>query len=291
MDRFQRILVALARRDSDAQLIQYARMVAGLAPKATFDFVHVDERGSEPAQLSELETSVTRHFAEGAAHTCRIVAGHREDELLRLAMETSADMILLGHQPSHSSRRALARRLAMKAPCSIWMAPNGSPAEIRRVLAAIDFSSASAEALVVATSIAQRRGLRECEALHVYFETSLAGVDEYREDVRGREQEAFHKFIRGLELHGVEVRPRFEESPNVAHAIARAAAEDRADLVVMGTRGMSRSASILLGSQSEHAIMESRVPVLVVKKKGERLGFLKLWLQHALGPHPGPRFG
>jgi nucleotide-binding universal stress UspA family protein len=291
MERFQRILVALARRASDAPLLRYARMVAGLVPGAMFHFAHVDERGSTPTKLSELEESVASHFAAAAAHDCRIASGHREDELLRLAMETSADMILLGHQPSHSSRRALARRLAMKAPCSIWMVPNGSPADVRRILAAVDFSPASAEALVVATSIAQRRGLASCEALHVYFETSLAGVDEYRQDVRGREQEAFNEFLRGLELHGIEVQPRFEESPNVSHAITRAVAEDRADLVVMGTRGMSRSASILLGSQSEHTIMEIHVPILVVKKKGERLGFLKLWLEHSLGAHPGPRFG
>lgn len=287
MKRFERILVALAQRDQDT-LIRYAKMIGDLLPSSIFDFVHVDEKGR--AELENMRNAVTSGFGAGRA-ICRIVPGHREDELLRLTIETSADLILLGHTRGHSGRRSLARRLAMKAPCSIWMAPDSSPAKLDGIIAAVDFSPASAQALVVATSIAQRRGLGWCEALHVYFDSSLAGVDEYRADIRAREEEAFAEFMRDLDLHGVRVKPRLEESPNVSHAIARAVAEDRADLVVMGTRGMTPSASILLGSQTEQTLMESQVPVLVVKQKGERLGFLKLWLEHALGSHPDPRFG
>jgi nucleotide-binding universal stress UspA family protein len=288
MERFQRILVALAQRGQDVSLIQYAKMIGDLVPSAVFDFVHVDGNGR--GGLDTLQDAVIQHFGTSRAY-CRILSGHREDELLKLVVETSADLILLGHAKSHTGRRSLARRLAMKAPCSIWMVPDGSKAKLDRIIAAVDFSPTSAQALVVATSIAERRRLGWCEALHVYFEQSLAGVDEYRADIRGREEEAFAEFVKDLNLHGVKVKPRFEESPNISHAIARAVAEDRADLVVMGTRGMTPAASILLGSQTEHTLMETQVPVLVVKQKGERLGFVKLWLEHALGSHPGPRFG
>ncbi len=288
MGRFEKILVALAQRESDIALVHYAKMIGDLVPSAFFDFVHVDERGH--GRLNKLQDTVALHFGTGRAR-CQILTGNRDDELLRLAVDSSTDLILLGHTRSNTGRRSLARRLAMKAPCSIWLVPDGSPVKLDRIIAAVDFSPASAHALSLATSIAERRGLDSCEVLHVYFDTSLAGVDEYRPGIREREKETFAKFVQDLELHGVKVKPRFEESPNVSHAIARAAAEDRADLVVMGTRGMTPSASILLGSQSEHTLMETQVPVLAVKRKGERRGFLKLWLEHALGSHSGPKFG
>ena len=287
MDRFERVVVALAHTDTDAALLRYAKMVSALAPSAVFHFVHV----GDTAALPDIEACVAANFGTGGNGYCHVAPGHREDQLLHMSMEVVADLILVGHQPSHSGRRSLARRLAMKAPCSIWLAPDGSPPEIRRILAAVDFSHPSSNALVVATSIAERRGLSYCDALHVYFDASIAGLEEYQVHVRGREQDAFAEFIEDLELHGVEVRPQFEESASVPHAIARAVAAGGVDLVVMGTRGLSRAASILLGSEAEQTMIDSRVPLLVVKKRGERMGFLKLWLEHGLDSPGGAKFG
>jgi nucleotide-binding universal stress UspA family protein len=189
-------------------------------------------------------------------------------------------VILVGHRKKISGRRALARRLAMKAPCSVWLAPEGSPAQINGILVAVDFSHHSEHAVSIATAIAQRRNLASCRALHVYFNPSIAGIEEYQSHVRGREQEAFDEFIGDLDLHGVSVTPVFEESPSVSHAIQRSVDQGGVDLVVMGTRGLSRSASILLGSQSEDTIMETHIPILVVKRRGERMGLLDVLLEH-----------
>jgi sulfate permease, SulP family len=46
----------------------------------------------------------------------------------------------------------------------------------------------------------------------------------------------------------------------------------------MATRGRSRSSSILLGSVTEEMILETRVPILVVKHFGARLGVLQALL-------------
>ena len=288
MELFDRVLVALARRDSDAALMRYAKCVADLVPSAVFYFVHVDETSSGE---EDFEEKIAANFGIGPRVTCRVVPGHREDELLRQAADTCADLILLGHRKDHSGRRSLARRLAMKAPCSIWMVPDESPARISNILVAVDFSHPAAHALSIAAALASRRGLDAVSALHVYFDASLAATEEYQMEIRGREEEALGEFLRDLDLHGVRVQTRFEESSNVSHAIARAAVEDRVDLVVMGTRGMTRSASILLGSESEQAIINTQIPLLVVKRRGERQGFLKLWLEHGLDMPGGPKFG
>jgi hypothetical protein len=61
------------------------------------------------------------------------------------------------------------------------------------------------------------------------------------------------------------------------------------DLLVLGTRGRSASAAVLLGSESDHALLESTIPVLVTKDRGERLGVLRALLERDF--EATPRFG
>jgi nucleotide-binding universal stress UspA family protein len=166
----------------------------------------------------------------------------------------------------------------MKAPCSLLLAPQGSPPRLTRILTAVDFSQHSANALSTATALAKAGGMTSCLALHVYFDSTLTASGEYSQVTRGREEEAFGAFVAPLDLHGISVKPLFEDSASVSHAIGRAAAAEGVDLIVMGTRGLGRSASVLLGSESEQTLMETRVPVLVVKEPGGRHGLLDVLL-------------
>jgi nucleotide-binding universal stress UspA family protein len=86
------------------------------------------------------------------------------------------------------------------------------------------------------------------------------------------------------------LRPLFVESPHVAETICRLAEERQADLIVMGTRGRSRSAGILLGSETEETIVHTRVPVLAVKRFGNRLSFLQALLDKRFREREGPKF-
>jgi hypothetical protein len=71
----------------------------------------------------------------------------------------------------------------------------------------------------------------------------------------------------------------------------RVAAAEHAELVVMGTRGLSSSSAVLLGSESEQMLIETDRPVLVTKHRGERLGVLEALLDRDLQPKEEPRFG
>jgi nucleotide-binding universal stress UspA family protein len=183
----------------------------------------------------------------------------------------------VGHKHQTPGRRAIARRLAMKAPCSVWMVPEGSPAAISRILAPLDFSDHSEDTLRVAVALARLSGA-ECVPLHVYFNEAVATYEGFDEVLRGQEQAAYERFIANIDCAGISLTPLFEEGANVAHVIGRVAERIAADLIVMGTRGRSRSASILLGSVTEAAIMESRLPLLAVKHFGARMGVLEALL-------------
>jgi nucleotide-binding universal stress UspA family protein len=215
-----------------------------------------------------------------------VPAGSHLDRLLEAAGESSSDLILVGHRRTARGRRSSSRRLAMKAPCSVWMVPEGVPPRISAVLAAADFSQPSAHAVSLATLIAQRAGLGKCAVLHV-IPPNVLSFDAVEQKEVGR---AFERFLNPLDLHGVDIRQVVVEGGSVAGAAAHNVASNGVDLLVLGTRGRSPSAAVLLGSESEGVLLESTVPVLVTKDRGERLGILSALLGREF-PTGEPQFG
>jgi len=285
---FERMMVGVGHPGLEAGLLRYARMLMERISPAEIHFVHVlgpptltpgSAFVSYDAARRELENAVARHFSDTGGRAVvrtRVLSGIRVDQLLEFAAENSCDLILVGHGRATGGRRSLARRLAMQAPCSLWMAPEGSEPQIGAVLAAIDFSEPSALALCAATFIAARGDHSECVALHVNSNDSRGRENDGLAGACGAD--ALARFIAPLDPHGILVQPEFEESPGVASGIDRAARRHNASLIVLGTRGQTESVAILLGSESEQVLMESRVPVLVVKQRGERLGLLRILL-------------
>ena len=288
MHRYQNFMVALARTDEDAVLIRYVTMVAKLGTANEVRFVHVTAAAdgtlagpSHDQVVADLQASVQRHSAGMPASVqvaYDVLSGPITDQLLAQAADKQIDLLFLGHRLDPPGRKPLARRLAMKAPCSVWMVPQDSKAALRRILVPVDFSESAADSLRVATSLAALSREADCLALHVYFNEAVITYEEYGRVLRGQEEQAFQQFILPIDCHGVKVTPFFKEGVNVAHIIDRTAEQQGVDLIVMATRGRSRSSSILLGSVTEEMILASRVPILVIKHFGARLGVLQALL-------------
>jgi nucleotide-binding universal stress UspA family protein len=299
MHRYRHLVVGLALTDADVRLLGYAAQIARLGSVREVRFVHVlpptayGQVHDHDRVLTALQEQVRKHFAdvpERVQRYCDVLKGPLLDRLLSFSAEQEVDLMLVGHRRDRPGRGALSRRLAMKAPCSVWIVPDGSPATIQRILMPVDFSEPAADAVQVGTSLAQLVGLKECQALHVYFNEAHATYAEYEEVLRGEEAKAFAQFIAPLNLHGVRVTPLFQEGAHVAHVIHRVAQEERIDLIVMPTRGRSRSAAILLGSVTEETIVETRIPLLVVKHFGAQLGVLQALLDRSFRTRQSPQF-
>ena len=277
MHRFRKLAVALQQAPEDAALIRYAAQVAALGTAESLRFVHVAQLASktldEPAKLAaqrSLQTTVDSSLPGGTQNLDvghDVLAGPLTDELLRYVADQKIDLVLVGRARKDGGRQSLARRLAMKAPCSVWMVPESATAPIRRILVPIDFSDHAEDTLRVAVSLARLCGA-ECLPLHVYFNEAVITYEGYDQVLRGEEEAAYRKFVAPIDVSGVEMKPIFEEGPNAPHTIERVAQQVGADLLVMGTRGRSRSAAILLGSVTEETMLSTRLPLLAVKHFG-----------------------
>jgi nucleotide-binding universal stress UspA family protein len=293
--RFQHLLVGLSGTDTDFGLLRYAAMVVRLGTTKNVQFLHVQstETPSNNAQLkTSLQADIDKHFAgvpNGVKKQLDVVSGPILDQLLAAAAK-STDLIMIGHRREHPGRYALARRLAMKAPCSVWMVPEGSPPKLDQILVPVDFSDHAADAMRVCTSMAQLAGHGVCFGLHVYFNEARVTYSEYDQVLRGREHQAFESFIADVDCGHVCVKPLFEEGVNIPHVINHVANANNCDLVIMASRGRSPSAAVLLGSVTEETIIETRVPLLVVKHFGTQMGFLQALWARTLGREAEPQY-
>jgi len=137
----------------------------------------------------------------------------------------------------------------------------------RLVICGVDFSSASAKALRSAAAIA-RRGHGRLVVLFVE-DAMLAAAARAAGDPRASTASttpALERFVK--KALGRTARPRRLELAravgNSADEILKVATRRRADLIVLGTRGIGNAARFLLGSTAERVLRHARVPVLTV---------------------------
>jgi nucleotide-binding universal stress UspA family protein len=296
MEPFRRITIAVDRSPADSALWQYASgVIAAAASDACIEIgaVHVlpveDAHSVATAPgathreaLEDLQAAAARHLRTHARVSCHVLAGSRLDRLLQFAAEWRSDVIVAGQQRDGRGRRSLCRRLAMQAPCSLWMVPSGSPSSISALLTAVDFSPASAQAATVSTLLACRFQLDSCTGVYVESDCVLALDETVRTRVRQEGEAAFQRFLQPLDLHGVPMRRKIVASRSVACGLLRAAADEQADLVVMGARGLSSSSAVLLGSEAEEMLALTDRPVLLIREQGQRLDLLEALLDRDL---------
>ncbi|MBI4906682.1 MAG: universal stress protein [Acidobacteria bacterium] len=283
---YERILVPLvAANDSVREVVRRFRTSS---PKVEVYYLDVIPRG---VRGSEAHLRLESAAAHGVPLPETIVRqGNVLDELLSAAQELNVDLIIAGDAPKGDKHRSLVRRLAMQAPCSVMMTTGTALRGVSRILAPVDFSDCSADALRTAASLAVEWKAASVTPLHIYFEGAVATYEEHEVEAAESEDLSLQRFVARKAQARVLYEPMTVESPHIAETIVRVASEGKYDLIVMGTHGRSPSSAILLGSHAEKVFLESKVPVLGVKHFGAKMPLreaFRLWRARDTEPHFG----
>ena len=141
---------------------------------------------------------------------------------------------------------------------------------IQNILVPIDFSDHSGRALDMAVSLAKELGAK-LELLHSYQLATGAispyGVvipESFDRGVREAAASQLEQWREKAAAEGVEVKARLC-STYPSRGIVDAAEELGADLIVMGTRGLSGIKHVLLGRVAERVLRRAPCPVVTVK--------------------------
>jgi nucleotide-binding universal stress UspA family protein len=141
-----------------------------------------------------------------------------------------------------------------------------------RILVPTDFSAPSDAALAHARKLAWtcNAALHLLHVLEDIVDTASFGSEVFvpdSPDVRAGRIEAAHTRLAHRVGTGDDERPRATTDVIVgssARAIARYAADNGFDLIVMGTHGRTGFAHLVLGSVAEHVVRTAPCPVLTV---------------------------
>jgi len=88
-------------------------------------------------------------------------------------------------------------------------------------------------------------------------------------------EKEFQNLISSCYVKEFEIQPYYVLNSSPSKAILEAAKNLNVNLIVIGARGRSRAAAILLGRVTEKLIWNASIPVLAVKKKGTGMSLLQ----------------
>lgn len=204
--------------------------------------------------------------------------GARFKELMQVAEETSADMLILGSRGADSTSHRvskLASNCVRKAPLEVMMVRKAHVTPFTSVCAFVDFSDESQAVVDRATYIARLEKARLMLA-HVYLPPwKVMHYMSSTELPSKSEQEAYRRKIIDdlenlvaplrMEEQGVDVGYELIESSEKVVGVDEYIEEAHFDLVVINTRGRTGIKRILLNTIAEHIVRTSPCSVLALK--------------------------
>ncbi len=233
--------------------------------------------GANPPAFRDILAGDLKERCRGLFNRARVrvvvktVWGGADVELLDLAKEQEADLIVVGTRQQRGLKRfylgSVSREVLYHAPVSVACVPeSGAPTRglagarpFRRVLVPTDFSRFGNGAIPYAYGALHRGG--EVGLVHVTVDSASKNAAVH-ERLAGR----LRHLIPGEAVgRGIETRVEVVEHRSPAVAIAQAAERFRADLICMGSQGRTGLTKTLLGSVTREVLARSRRPVMVIR--------------------------
>jgi nucleotide-binding universal stress UspA family protein len=205
--------------------------------------------------------------------------------ILDFAEERDIDLIVMG---THGRRGlgylflgSVAEKIVRRAKCPVLTVRESRhprPVDRRtRILAPVDFSESSLQALSHAKEITAFYGSRLSlfhvieETVHPYFYgTGKTSILEFRPDIKSRCEKAMKRMFAEAPGPDVEVT-HHTETGHAVREILRFVEREKVDLLVISTHGLTGLRHFLIGSIAEKVVRRAPCPVLTVKAFGKSL--------------------
>lgn len=143
----------------------------------------------------------------------------------------------------------------------ILVATDGSPLSDKAVEHALNLAKLSG-ASVVALKVVPRYPRSYLEGGATVDNTEIKRIEAQWAD---QAQEVLNQIKAKGKALGVSIKTSIAKSDLVAESIIASAEKQKADLIVMASHGRKGIKRLLLGSETQHVLTHSQVPVLVLR--------------------------
>lgn len=297
MKNFEKAMVGLDLTEMDDILLpKVVNLINILGIKKVY-FIHVakdlalpeDLKHSYPDLLAPADESIkaeiisllkTHKFPDEVEYEIEVNEGNPMDLVLRWAKIKDVDLMIMGRKKELAGSGSLAKDMAQKAPCSVLFLSEKAPVQIpKKVLIPMDFSEHSKFTLEFAEKVSKEIGA-EILGLHLYqvptgYYKTGKSHEEFSEIMKGHAQKEYEKFIQKYNFQPFDCLFVLQENGvNEGRQILAYAQKENVGMILMGSRGRTSSAAILLGSVAEKLVqINNEIPMLIFKNKGESMSF------------------
>lgn len=236
------------------------------------DLVRMEEREAHRVLVEQIGSMAELHDAR--CHPT-VIRGHPFDGILRASAAVGADLIVMGTHRKQFLRDIFTgttiERVIRGGKYPVLMVNNEAQRHYERVLVPVDMSETSADAIRFGLSA----GLLEDGATLLHAFSPLAKrrllssgassdvISGYVDSERHGAMEEMSAFLVANDLGTQRWSLRVDEGLPM-QVIARAVAEKRPDMLVLGTHGRSGLLRALIGSVAEEVLRSVNVDVLIV---------------------------
>lgn len=305
MYKLKKIVVSVDLSDLDEEVIRYASVIAEIMDADTMYFLHVAKDLNLPEDIAkkysdlvapvdetikqQVQETVDKYFSHRTNTKCYIdiLEGNPTDKLLKYVKQKNADLIVLGKPQRKEEHKVKLGRVAELCNCSALFVPPHADIKIDNLVVAIDFSSHAEEALEQALHIAHAGNQVKVYGHHVYhvphgYYKTGKSYEEFAKIMLDNAKKEEQKFFKKYQIPEEECLMTYSltEDDKIHDELSAFAEQKGADMILVGSRGRTAAASILLGSVSERLLHhKNTIPLFIVKNKKETMNFLQALME------------
>jgi nucleotide-binding universal stress UspA family protein len=233
---------------------------------------------SEQADRRLSEVASERTLAARQVHHAQRRDVSAAPAIVEYAREEGVDLIVMGTHGRRGIRHLLlgsvTEEVVRMSPCPVLAVPHHGAeiVDLDHILVPIDFSEHSLYALTAAQHLAKAVGA-EIHLLHViedrlhpaFYNMGAMSIRDLQPDIEQATRDELERIA--AETTGPDVRARYHmRSGNAGTVIAEFAEQNRIDLLVIATHGLTGIEHFLIGSVTERVMRRTSCPVFVVKR-------------------------
>lgn len=305
MDEIKRVLVAVDLTEMDETLVQYITLLSNNISLDKIYFLNVIKSFALPKEIAskypdvvapqdeairkEIQFTIDQEASNllKADYEIKAVEGNRAEQLLKWAKIKEVDLIVLGRKSELEGEGIISKKVVRLAPCSVILVPEVLPQHLQKIVVPIHFSEASNLAFEFSLNLASHHQGLKIECLNIFsvptgYHATGKSFEKFAEIMKNNSQKSFEDLLENYDTKGLKIEAKFEldEKDSISKKIYQFAVKEQATAIVIGSKGRTQAAAILLGSVAEKLIhLNAQLPLFVVKQRGHNMDFLEALLK------------
>lgn len=244
--------------------------------------MHASQVNTDMSQKRTFRELIKAEFEYDCTTDVKIIKGSNASDILGWKSIADIDLIVMGVKPRSVSSGRHAAKILNGSLCSVLLVPTSAISKISKVLLPLDFSKNSVRAMSAVTAI-QKKNPLEIILQHVFFvptgySSTGKSYDQFAKIMQKNKEKEYKAFKKKYSIDDTSYDVVFtlDEDDKPSDNIYELADQRGVDMIVMGSSGKTKAASLLLRSTAIGLLKyDEDIPCLIVKDKRKSIGFFQ----------------